>query len=780
MFNYLKGKKIILDNLAAMPEQKRRKLLGLMLASPALGMASMLQGCGGGSDDNGGSDTGSASSSSSSASSASSSEGSSSSSSESSSEAAKISAFSLMMMPDTQFYPRYASEYMGELYQSFYDDMSGQYDNPMKTQTQWIVANATALNTAFTMHLGDVVDQSYYYSTSYESSSPWTEETDLTSGTQLSDGTVVKEWELASQAMQVLEDAGLGYSILAGNHDVGANGSTIQWGPDWGIDCGTMNNDDGYTDTGTYRTSYDQPYTHVFPAARAKAKVSSTFGGRDDSEFHEYHIFEAEGNKWMSLAMSWRASDTAIAWANAIIAANPTIPVILTCHQYAGIGDDTTTAVDTSYSNYLWENLVYNNDQIFMVVSGHYHGSCYTKETNAAGHDVHIMVVDYQMDYMGGNGLMRMYEFDLTNSLVNACSFSPWVIVKPAADLNDFDVAWKTADNHNFSFDLDFKTRFADFNSDFTIPEATITGSLTDACQELILANYDNPTETTGTAASSTDDYPVIDGTAAHWRFFNEEASDGDTVTSGYTIPDLSGNTNGSVTNDISLMTWSKGDCTATWSTDHHWLSAAPGSVQFSGATKSDFQYFVTVTNAPINTELFEDGYTMEAFIYIDPDWSVANGNAWMGVLYRLGARSNSPSVTIGSDVDGGDTMMMFALSNLMEVQWEVVPTLGDDAGENVSCWSGGLSAGQWYHVAIVNDPSDGDYDTVMYVEGAPMLRGNSGMHGIGYAGEALTSIGASQYSGSMEHGWFGKIGEVRMVPKVLTSDQWLTARASS
>lgn len=762
MLNNLKGKKAILDNLATMPEPKRRKLLGLMLASPALGMAAMLQGCGG--SGNGEPDSGSTASSSSASSS------SSSSSSSSASEMAKISAFTLMMLPDTQFYPRYACAYMGELYQKRYADISGYHDNPMKSQTQWIAGHASALNTAFTMHLGDVVDQSYYYSGSYESSSPWSSSTDLTSGTQLSDGTVTKEWELASQAMEVLEDAGCGYSILAGNHDVGANGSTIQWGPDWGIDCGTMNNSDGYTDGGTYRTSYDQPYLHVFPEARAARQA--TFGGRHSSGFHEYHIFEAEGSKWLSLAMSWRASDAAIAWANSIIAAHPTLPVILTCHQYAGIGDDTTTAVDTSYSDYLWENLVSNNDQIFMIVSGHYHGSCYTKKTNAAGNDVHIMVVDYQMDYMGGNGLMRMYEFDLSNSQVIASSFSPWVIEKPANDLNDFDVAWKTASNHSFSFDLDFKSRFAGFNADFAIPEASVSGSLTATAQTLILANYTDPQEDTGTEASGTDDYPIIAGTSAHWRFYDASATDGTAVKSTTTtITDISGNDN-----TLTLMTWTAGSSTATWSTDHHRLSATPGSVQFSGATKTAFNYFVTQTDAPVNTLTFENGYTVEAFIYIDPDWSVANGNAWMGVLYRLGARSNNPSAPVSSNADSGDTMMMFALSNLMEIQWDVVPAAG---GDSDSCWSGGISAGQWYHVAIVNDPDD-DYSTTMYVEGAPILRNVTNMQGFGYAGEALTCVGASQYAGSMEHGWFGKIGEVRIVPKVLTSDQWLTARAGT
>ncbi len=38
--------------------------------------------------------------------------------------------------------------------------------------------------------------------------------------------------------------------------------------------------------------------------------------------------------------MSWRASDDAIGWANQVIRANKTLPVILVNHQLVGIGSD--------------------------------------------------------------------------------------------------------------------------------------------------------------------------------------------------------------------------------------------------------------------------------------------------------------------------------------------------------------------------------------------------------------------------------------------------------
>ena len=87
--------------------------------------------------------------------------------------------FSIIVLPDTQFYSQ---------------------DNPQDFQnmTQWIVANRSALNIAYVVHVGDVVniaDQQY-------------------------------QWDNADAAMGILEDPvgtsltdGIPYGICPGNHD---------------------------------------------------------------------------------------------------------------------------------------------------------------------------------------------------------------------------------------------------------------------------------------------------------------------------------------------------------------------------------------------------------------------------------------------------------------------------------------------------------------------------------------------------------------------------------
>lgn len=87
--------------------------------------------------------------------------------------------------------------------------------------------------------------------------------------------------------------------------------------------------------------------------------------------------------------------------------------------------------LEVPYGKMLWEKLIRKNDQIFMTLNGHYHGAARLTKTNDFGNPVEEMVVDYQMAYQGGNGLMRLYEFDLTHNEIKVLSFSPWVPQNP-------------------------------------------------------------------------------------------------------------------------------------------------------------------------------------------------------------------------------------------------------------------------------------------------------------------------------------------------------------
>lgn len=629
----------------------------------------------------------------------------------------KISSFALAVMPDTQFYSRYAT--------ADNDQFSKRFGStPFAAQTKWIAANAKALNIPFAIHLGDVVDQVR----------------------------VPGEWVVADAAMKILEDAKLPYSVLAGNHDVLSD-------IDYSIDRV------GGTDAD--RTPANEPYIRTFGPDRAKKQA--TFGARDPSGFHEYHVFEAQGQKFMVLSLSWRVSDAGIAWARQAIAKNPTLPVILVNHQLLNIGADGSSPLETDYGKMLWDKLIRDNDQIFMTLNGHHHGAAHLTKINNFGRKVEEMVVDYQMAYQGGNGLMRLYEFDLTNKKIKVLSFSPWVPQKPAATLNSFDQAVLKTPNEAFAIDMDFAQRFAGFNKSFGPGSATVDGSLIEKATAMILANYKEPVTVEPRKAANPEDYPKVANTLAHWRFFGGAVNQ--PVPTESRIDDVTGKNPlyRDKLNQGAVTGAAEGDI--VWSDDHHYLSAAPGSVRFLNTNKNTprLSYFLTDANAPINAQTLENGYTVEAFIKIDKNWTKAN-HEWMNIMTRDGRSGDLP----GYAGDGEAPPMLFAISNLREVQWEVVPSpAGPQAKAN---WSGEVIADRWIHIAIVNDPVS--HDTTMYVEGAPVLRNVTNAKGLATLSPASQwVVGGGSWNLKRGDGFFGNIGEVRVVASALASSQWLTAR---
>ncbi|TXD94958.1 modulator protein [Mitsuaria sp. TWR114] len=529
-----------LRQLEGLPDRQRRLLLraGLGLS---LGGASLLTACGGGDNNDGGSgpDAGGGTP---------------------AGTPAQVSSFALAVLPDTQFYSRYATTDENLQFQRKYGS------TPYVAQTKWIADNAAALRIPFTIHLGDVVDQQ---------------------GKPL-------QWQVADSAMKVLESAKMPYSILAGNHDVI---SDVDY-----VDASSQS-----ANTDAQRNLAKEPYLQAFPTTRAQQQ--STFGGRDPSGFHEYHVVNVDGNAFMVLSMSWRASDAAIAWARGVLAKHPTLPTILATHQLLNIAADGVSPLEVPYGLMLWDKLIRDNDQIFMTLNGHYHGGAHLTKTNDFGNAVEEMVVDYQMAYMGGNGLMRLYEFDLTNNKIKVMSFSPWVTQKPTDTLNEFDVAVLSDANHQFEISIDFKKRFARFNPNFAQPAAG-NAPINERAKAALLTHFTEPAPSVKKAAADPSDYPVVASTVAHWRFFG--GTEGGVVPVGQVIQDETG------ANPIARQPLAQGGAAQegdlTWSSDHHYLSAAPGSVRFSNSVNSPLRMsaFATDVTAPLNGLSFSAGSLLQ------------------------------------------------------------------------------------------------------------------------------------------------------------------------
>jgi hypothetical protein len=626
-------------------------------------------------------------------------------------DAADRSSFLLPMLPATQFYSRYATPGAGDLFMTRYGS------EPYAAQTRWLVDNKEELEIPFVAHLGDIVDRH---------------------------GTA-QEWEVADEAMSILEDGELSYSILAGNHDV-ANGC-----------FGTACHDDR-------RNLANERFLSWFPASRAAEQ--SSFGGRHASGFHEWHTFAAEGRTFLMLAMSWSASDDAIAWARRVIAEHPTLPVILTTHEILGVAGDGVTATETPQGLRLWNQLIRDNDQIFLTVSGHNHGAAHLRKTNDLGHSVDQVLLDYQMAYQGGNGYLGLFEFDFTNDRLETTVVSPWVRMKPAETLiADYDLVVRPGANENLSLPIDWDARFDGFEG---TPGALSPAhpSLLEAAKEAARDGFVDPEVRAPAAPHDADDYPKVDGTLAHWRF---GAGSGAPVAVGSGVEDVAGD------NDLRRVPLDSdgiagaqlGDVTHV--ADHPFLSADSGAMCFDNTTKSPMRlsYLSTAAAAPVNFETFARGYTIETFVKIDADWT-SGANAWMGALTRDGRRADIAGLAPG---DPDEPVFTLAVSSLRELQWNAAVT--DPMAERTN-WSGEVMPDKWLHVAAVNDPITAT--TTLYVDGAPVLRNAIDGVGLGTAGKPWR-IGSATWAGATADGWLGCIGETRIVDHVLPREQWLTAR---
>lgn len=529
---------------------------------------------------------------------------------------------------------------------------------PLTATFEYLVEQRAAENLVFVAHLGDVVENA-----------------------------LASEFAQADPVFKVLDRARMPYSVLAGNHDI-----------------------DGSTDDGRGET----PYLRTFGPQRFRRMT--TYGGSTANGYNSYHVFRAAGRQWLLLAMDWRPSDASFAWARAVIAAHPRLPVILTTHEL--VYADSGVAELSDHGNRVWDQLVKDNDQIFLTLNGHFWPSGRLTRQNAAGHDVHLHLANYQDRYYGGSGMVRLYHFDLARNTIDVETIAPWILNQNPAKRNELAAAEieLTDDVNRFSVPVDFEQRFAGFAP---VPVRPVRPA-----KQL-----------------------VIPGTAAYWRF--------DGPVSGQVV-DQSGQ--GNHLTRVQLA----GDAPSASGEFHpeqpgHASWAFPG-----GKNPTRGGYLKTADNAPINKLTFRGGYTIEAFVKLADD---GQDHSWEGLISRLGTGRDAGKT--GSDPD--EPVVKLGFSGGRQVQWAVYPL---DRNDTFTNWGHEQVAGQWFHLAIVND---GRHST-LYVDSSELLRNpatpSSGLATVGKP----WLVGAGHYANEVDQGFAGHIGEVRIVSRALKPSQFLNA----
>lgn len=583
--------------------------------------------------------------------------------------------FTLAVMPDTQFL--------------YWGSQNSINSLPQEESFRYVISGgATGDNIVFMAHLGDL-----------------TQDADPSS------------FQAVGKAFELLDSHGVAYSVLAGNHDVSG--------------------DD---------TRGSTPYLQTMgPQRFARSK---TFAGADPSGYNTAHIFTAAGREWLLLAMDWRTSAQGFAWADKFIKDHPKLPVILTAHEIVGstyddnvypyqAGDPENDAVFTDYGEQVWTNLINENDQVFLTLNGHFWPPGRVTRKNAAGHDVHSHITNYQNRYFGGGGMLRLYHFDLARNTIDVETLSPWILAQPPEQRNALAAqeARLTTAVDNFSMAIDFEERFSGF--------APVPARPARPASKL-----------------------VVPGTLAYWRFDADGSSgaDGSPVAANTTVRDLSGHGNDLT---VAAVPGSATDA-LTWSSDHHPDQPGHGSLRFVGGKNPlHGAYLTTGQGAPLNAETFATGYTIEAFVKFPLDWDAGN-NGWMAALTRAGEAGAAGKS--GRNTDPREPLAQLAISNNgREPQFNCYPLSQTYPTTN---WGHGLVEDTWWHLAVVNDGRH----TVLYVESSIVVDNPSTLSaGIATLGLPWL-LGGHTYAGAVDQVFHGWIGDVRIVNRPLSLGEFMTA----
>ncbi|MFE2534818.1 LamG-like jellyroll fold domain-containing protein [Streptomyces sp. NPDC059371] len=475
----------------------------------------------------------------------------------------------------------------------------------------------------------------------------------------------------------------------------------------------------------------DQRGDTAYLAAFGPERYASmpTFRGASPDGYNSYHVLRAAGREWLVLALDWRVSDKGLRWAQGVLDAHPTLPAVLTTHDIAWSDDDGKAQLSDNGKR-LWDGLVRGNDQIFLALGGHYWPPGRTVLTNDDDNDVHVHITNYQDRYYGGAGMIRTYSFDLARGVIDVETFAPWFLARDPGKRTPLEAETieLTGPVDRFGLRIDFDERFGGFAP--VVPPKPRPASAV-----------------------------MPHGTVAYWRFDVSGTATGAPVEDGTVVRDLTGHGN-----DLTVSRLhASGPAALTWSADHHPGQPAHASLRFDGGKGPDRGAILTTrAGAALNSAKFTRGYTIETFLKL-PD-PFEGDHAWMGILSWEGRNGDAGKTTGWSPLEPTCSLN---LSPERFLQFVVYPERQD---ADPTSWSHALPVGRWTHVAVVNDGRR----TVLYVDGSKIARNPAQPStGIATLGKPFV-IGATQFDESFGQGFYGWIGDTRVVDHALPARDFL------
>jgi len=297
--------------------------------------------------------------------------------------------FTVAVIPDTQNYV----DYRHQKWSGFPFDGVEQF----YAQMQWVGANARDAggDIVFATHLGDVWQHySAWMDPAHEARGfKWMPNGGSEVAQSPKAHTKAFEIPVSIAAFQLIAGK-LPFSVVPGNHDFDALWTDPARPPRPEI------KKDGVRHVGGL-SGFQSAFSERSEFFRGKPwYVASHDGGADSAQ-----IFTAGQCRFLHIGLQYHAPDASLAWATSVIRRFAGVPTIITTHDYLGrdgkrnlSSNPDNSILDPRDNNpqMMWDEFISQNDQIFLVLSGHVGGQGFSVDTNRAGHKVYQMMADYQ------------------------------------------------------------------------------------------------------------------------------------------------------------------------------------------------------------------------------------------------------------------------------------------------------------------------------------------------------------------------------------------------
>lgn len=203
-----------------------------------------------------------------------------------------------------------------------------------------------------------------------------------------------EQWLVADSVFAKLDQANIPYGVLAGNHDL------------------------------TYGVFY-QKYWQYFGQDRFQKKPY--YGGSFQNNRGHYDLITIGNRSFLFLYLGWGIDKEGISWMNQVLRLYPDRTAIIATHKYLH-----KSGKRTFIGNRIFQKVVKKNQNVKMVLCGHYDNSQMVKTEIDDDHDgkpdrtVYEILADYQGGPNGGNGFLRLLHFYPDASKIFVRAYSPY------------------------------------------------------------------------------------------------------------------------------------------------------------------------------------------------------------------------------------------------------------------------------------------------------------------------------------------------------------------